>query len=296
MTHEPENCEANGFIGRAALATDEDRLAALKLVRSGAIMELGQVLRPHAPHYSGVQPPFLMNLWTTAQGVIRALARKGITNAPGVNLEHASMTFHAGTHVDSLGHFTAGQHMYGGRSADKVIGDLGLYDLGAEMIPVIIARAVLLDVAKAENAESLAGGQVVTRQLLQAAETAAGTRLGAGDVALIRTGWGQFYRSDPVKYVKSEPGLDLDAARYLTEAGVIAIGADNMAVEVMPGTDPKISMPVHQHTLVECGVYLIENLDLEALAASGYNEICFVMLAIRIKGATGTPARPIALL
>jgi len=296
MNHNPENCEANGFVGRAALVSDADRLDALRLAKTGAVMELGQVLRPHAPHYSGVQPPFLMNLWTTAQGVIRALHRKGVSNDPGVNLEHASMTFHAGTHIDSLGHFTAGQQMYGGRSADQVIGDLGLYDLGAEMIPAMVARAVLLDVAATEGKTTLAGGQVVTREMLQAAETAAGTRIGAGDVALIRTGWGQFYHADAAKYVKSEPGLDLDAAHYLTEAGVIAIGADNMAIEVMPGTDPKISMPVHQHTLVECGVYLIENMYLDALANSGRKEICFVMLAIRIKGATGTPARPIALL
>lgn len=296
MKHNPENCEANGFVGRAASLSDADRLDALKLAKTGAIMELGQILRPHAPHYPGVQPPFLMNLWTTAQGVIRALQRKGVSNDPGVNLEHATMTFHVGTHIDSLGHFTAGQQMYGGRSADQVIGDLGLYDLGAEMIPAIIARAVLLDVAATEGKSTLAGGQAVTREMLQAAETAAGTRIGAGDVALIRTGWGQFYHADAAKYVKSEPGLDLDAAQYLTEAGVTAIGADNMAIEVMPGTDPKISMPVHQHALVECGVYLIENMDLDALANSGRKEICFVMLAIRVKGATGTPARPVALL
>lgn len=296
MKHSHETCEANGFVGRAALVSDADRLEALKLAKTGAIVELGQVLRPHAPHFPGVQPPFLMNLWTTAQGVIRALQRKGVSNDPGVNLEHATMTFHAGTHIDSLGHFTAGQQMYGGRSADEVIGDLGLYDLGADMIPAIVARAVLLDVAATEGKTSLEGGQVVTRQMLQDAEAAAGTRIGTGDVALIRTGWGQFYRADTAKYVQSEPGLDLDAARYLTEAGVIAIGADNLAIEVMPGSDPKISMPVHQHTLVECGVYLIENMDLDALAQSGHKEICFVMLAIRIKGATGTPARPIALL
>ncbi|MGX0978814.1 kynurenine formamidase [Roseovarius sp. MBR-51] len=296
MKHSYESCEANGFVGRAALISDTDRLEALKLAKTGAVMELGQVLRPHAPHFSSVQPPFLMNLWTTAQGVIRALQRKGVSNDPGVNLEHATMTFHAGTHIDSLGHFTAGQQMYGGRSADEVVGDLGLYDLGADMIPAIVARAVLLDVAATEGKTSLEGGQVVTRQMLQDAETATGTRIGAGDVALIRTGWGQFYRADAIKYVKSEPGLDLDAAQYLTEAGVIAIGADNLAIEVIPGTDPKISMPVHQHTLVECGVYLIENMDLDALAKSGRKITCFVMLAIRIKGATGTPARPIALL
>lgn len=284
------------YAGRAATATDASRLAALRLVRTGAVVELGQVLNSRAPHFPAIQPPFVMNLWSTAQGVIRALRRKGVRNDPGVNLDHACMTFHAGTHIDALGHFSAGQRMYGGRDVETVVGDLGLRDLGADMIPAIIARGVLLDVAHMGRNGALAAGEVVTRAALQKAEEDAGTRLREGDVALIRTGWARTYRENPAIYAKSEPGPDLDAARYLTDAGVIAIGADNMAVEVTPGHDPAVSMPVHQHTLVDCGVYLIENMDFDALAASGHRQICFLLLTPRIGGATGSPARPVAIL
>ena len=55
--------------------------------------------------------------------------------------------------------------------------------------------------------------------------------------------------------------LDLE-----TGADVVAIGCDNMAVEVMPNPDRGLMMPVHQHVLAEAGVYLIENLALEEAA------------------------------
>ena len=46
----------------------------------------------------------------------------------------------------------------------------------------------------------------------------------------------------------------------------MAIGADNMAVEVLPGTNhPDVMMPVHQHYLAEAGVQLIENLALSGI-------------------------------
>ena len=292
-----ERIHVAGFAGRAAAAGGAERLEAIKLAATGEVIELSHKLQAHAPHYSGIHPPFLMNLWTGAHGVIRALRRKGVvTNEPGVNLEHVSMTLHVGTHVDALGHFSAGQRMYGDRTIDQTVGDLGLYELGADTIPVVIARGLLLDVARMEGGAHLEAGRVVTRDMLIRAEAEAGTKVGRGDVVLIRTGWGRYYGSDPARYIKSEPGIDLDAARYLTDAGVFVIGSDNMAIEVMPGVDPAVSMPVHQHTLVDCGVYLVENMALDELAEKGRSTFCFIMLATRFKGATASPTRPIAIL
>ena len=75
----------------------------------------------------------------------------------------------------------------------------------------------------------------------------------------------------------------------------MAIGADNMAVEVLPNPDHTLGLPVHQYALSQCGVYLIENLALEELAQDGISTTCFILLATKFKGATGAPARPIAL-
>ena len=102
--------------------------------------------------------------------------------------------------------------------------------------------------------------------------------------------------TDNARYLDGEPGINLAAAQWLTKQGVTAIGTDTMAVEVLPGEDaPEIQMPVHQHCLVEAGVYLIENLLLTPLVTAGVSEFCFVLLPVKFKGATGSPARPIAM-
>ena len=76
--------------------------------------------------------------------------------------------------------------------------------------------------------------------------------------------------SNNEKYLAGEPGLDLNAARWLTKQDTIAIGADNMAVEVLPGTNhPEIMMPVHQHCLAEADVHFVENLSLSELIQNG---------------------------
>ena len=87
----------------------------------------------------------------------------------------------------------------------------------------------------------------------------------------------------------------MPAAHWLTSRGVVAIGADNMAVEVLPNPDRQLGMPVHQHALVEAGVYLIENLALDELARDSIAQCCFILLATKFKGATGCPVRPVGI-
>ena len=54
-------------------------------------------------------------------------------------------------------------------------------------------------------------------------------------------------------------------------------------------------MPVHQHCLAEAGVYLVENLALDALAKAGIHSFCLAMIPIKFKGATDSPVRPVAM-
>ena len=54
-------------------------------------------------------------------------------------------------------------------------------------------------------------------------------------------------------------------------------------------------MAVHVHLLVESGIHIIENLNLEELARDGVLEFLFVATPLKIRGATGSPIRPFAL-
>jgi len=58
---------------------------------------------------------------------------------------------------------------------------------------------------------------------------------------------------------------------------------------------PVPEMPVHVHLLVESGIHIIECLNLEELAADGVHEFAFAAVPMKIRGATGAPVRPLAL-
>ena len=206
------------------------------------------------------------------------------------------MTYHVGTHVDALGHFSCGEYMHGGLSVDETVGDLGLRDLDAAKIPSMVSRAVLLDVSGLDGGDYLEAGRPVGARDLADVVHNRNVTLKKGDIVILHTGWGRFYGDRRSDYATRCPGLSLDGAHYLTDHGVLAIGADTMAVEVMPGVDPEIVMPVHVHTLVERGVFLIENLNTRDLAASGATVFTLMMLPLNLSGATASPVRPLAIL
>ncbi len=282
-------------IGAANLITPEKRLAALRSITEGRLFDLSHEISPAAPFMAPNQTPFLMSLWASWRDSIKRRRKMGASNDAGANVERIEMTAHVGTHMDALGHFSIGDRLYNGLSAEETVTDWGLAQLGIEQAPAMITRGLLLDVAALDGGAHLEPGRVVAPDDLARAANSASAAIEPGDMVLIRTGWGRYFGADNARYLEGEPGIDRPAARWLTERGVAAIGCDNMAIEVLPNPDPTLSMPVHQHALAEAGVYLIENLALEALAASGVRAFCLILLPIKFKGATGSPVRPVAL-
>jgi len=74
------------------------------------------------------------------------------------------------------------------------------------------------------------------------------------------------------------------------------VGADNMAWDEIGLIDPdlKMTLPGHAILLVRNGIYILENLYLEELARDKSYEFTFICLPLKIRGATGSPVRPIA--
>lgn len=282
-------------IGAGNLLTAERRLAALGLVREGRVYDVSHEISMGAPFLVPNQTPFLLSIWASWRDSIRRRRGAGATNDAGSNVERIEMTAHVGTHIDALGHFSKGDRLYNGLSAAETVTDWGLVKLGIEHAPPMITRGVLLDVAGLDGGPHLAAGRVVTPDDLARAAERAQVAPAPGDIVLIRTGWGRYFGADNARYLAGEPGIDVAAAQWLTRQGVVAIGCDNMAVEVLPNPDRGLSMPVHQHALAEAGVYLIENLVLDDLARDHVAAFCFILLATKFRGATGSPVRPVAL-
>ena len=114
--------------------------------------------------------------------------------------------------------------------------------------------------------------------------------IGRGDIVLVRTGkisqW-----SDPVAFNAGAPGLGREPATHLYDAGMAVLGTDTAAVEPTPFKDPRNTL--HRAMLVEAGVHLIENLDLEGVCRDGVAEGLFVALPLKFTGATGSWLRPV---
>ena len=73
------------------------------------------------------------------------------------------------------------------------------------------------------------------------------------------------------------------------------MGADTLAFECLPAEQGHALLPAHRVLLVERGINIIEAMDLDGLAAAGAYEFVFVLSHLNIHGATGAPARPLAL-
>ena len=119
--------------------------------------------------------------------------------------------------------------------------------------------------------------------------------LQAGDAVLLHTGWGRLWGVDNAKYATRSPGIGVAAAEWLAKKDVLLFGADTGPVEILPNPDPQIDLPVHQIALVVNGIFLLENLKLDQLAAAHAYEFAFVVQPLKIKGGTGSTVAPIAI-
>jgi kynurenine formamidase len=212
------------------------------------------------------------------------------TSASGVVV----MPEHSGTHIDALSHQAENLVLHGGAHIDTgVQTSTGFKVHGIETMAPLVGRGVLLDAARDGR---LPPDHTISRQDLERAATAAGVEVRAGDVVLVRTGFGALW-GDPDQYLKAA-GVSAGASRWLVDVGVRAVGADNMAWDVISSkADPEVgvTLPGHLLLLVRAGIPIIENLNLEELAAAGVHEFAFVCLPLKMRGATGSPVRPIAL-
>ena len=204
------------------------------------------------------------------------------------------MYTHTGTHIDSLNHFGVDGQIYNGFSAKDHLGSRNWTKAGVDVIPPIIARTVLLDIAKLKGVECLEDSYAITVADIEEELERPGLAIEEGNAVFVRTGR-MAYWPDGTKTMGNPPGLSLDAARWLTAQGISVIGADQECVEVGPSQHEDNWLPGHGHFLTESGVPMIELLNLEELSADGVSEFCLIAAPIRLKGATGAPIRPLAL-
>jgi kynurenine formamidase len=248
------------------------------------VFDLEQVRWSGAPIHPGHAPPGFSYLLHRRHEP-RVATPDGRTGSAGTLITSE----HAGTHIDALCHQAVDLELCGGVDARAAATAFGYTELGVETIAPIVARGWLIDLGTAEP-DRWVGLDEVRR-----AADAQGVHPSVGDVVLVRTGNGANW-DDEARYLRGA-GMTGEVSQWLAGAGVTAVGADNMAWDYAGGVDPDlgISLPGHVILLVRSGIYIIENLFLEELAAAGSHEFTFVCTPLKVRGATGSPVRPIAL-
>jgi kynurenine formamidase len=204
---------------------------------------------------------------------------------------------HVGTHIDGLAHVSHCGELYGGVSAAEVQVGGRFSQHGMETVAPMVCRGVLLDVPAALGVPACDPAYEITPDDLDACVERQETPVRAGDVVLVRSGWGQRWDDGPA-YLGREsgvPGVGDRGAKWLAAAEVRAAGADTIAFEHLPAGQGHAVLPAHRVLLVEHGIHIIESLALEELAADGVHEFVFVLSPLKLVGATGSPVRPIAI-
>jgi kynurenine formamidase len=279
--------------------TAEDVRGALALVKRGRVYDLDCGRFPGMPMFSA-HPPFQVLTYRSPRG-IENQGDQGWLEPNQVNFHwHSEMvmgTVHSGTHIDAFSHITCGEDdaWFGGGSSDRDLGDFGPLRGDATEIPSLIARGVLIDVAGFRGVDALPAHEAIGPDELRKVLVHHGLELRSGDVAIVRTGYLGGWPDADFITAHEQAGIDRDAALWLADQGVVAVGGDTESLEVLPSTVPGNPHPVHIVLLRERGIFIIEMIDCEQLARDGVHEFCFVCLPLSIRGATGSMVRPVAI-
>ncbi|MFK2825725.1 cyclase family protein [Bacillus sp. B190/17] len=284
-------------IGRLNLITPESRAKVMASIDQSRAFDLSVDYFMGMPSWSAAgDPPYQIWMTHTPTGNVNdnllnvSKESKELISYSG---DAISMYTHCGTHIDTFNHFGYRGEIWNGFNEAEHLGSRHWNKCGPEKFPVIIARAVMLDIPAAKGVETLPPSYGIGKEDLQDAMDKQGVSIEAGDIVMIRTGQMTVW-PDRDKYLTNSPGLNLEGAEFLAGLGAMIIGADNIALEQNPSPEPDNYFPVHTYLFSEVGIPIIELLWLEELAKEKIYEVGFMGRAMPLVGATGAPLQPIA--
>lgn len=282
---------ADDQAGRSNLMTPAKALEAAALMKTGNVVSLGRTYEAGMPLF-GARAFALRGTGGLAGG---PLAKNGVIwNDDFLATEIGQV----GTQFDGLSHIgihEGGKNkFYNGIESGEMNGSYGMNKLGMEHVKPFFTRGILVDMVGLLG-RNMEVGEEISAQHIKDALAKQGTAMpGEGDVVVFHTGHGDLWMVDNAKFNSGCPGIGLEAAAMLVEAGVAVVGSDTWPVEVVPNPDPNLAFPVHQEFLPKNGIFIHENLASERLAEAGVYEFAYIFSPVPIKGATGSPGAPLA--
>jgi kynurenine formamidase len=236
-----------------------DVLTLSETLRGARFIDLSQTLEEHMPHYP-THSKYFHNLWGSYWHGNRSLSYQ------------ITMNEHNGTHVDAPAHFASDAKPH----AHVTIEDVPVAKL--------IGRGARID------CRGMQEGDYVSKGFITDWESKHGA-LQTGDIIAFNFGWSAHWglRPNGQRYLNDWPGVGMDAAEYLIEKSVAALGVDTLS------PDPPAALagkPIHP-VVLEKQILIIENLtNLEQLP----DFFLFLALPLKIRGGSGSPIRAVGIL
>lgn len=233
--------------------------------------------------------------------------------APGIwegTDDMVTMSTCAGTHVDALCHISYDDALYNGTPVSVVSASGGAARLGAEKLPDIVTRGILIDLPRLKGVDGLDEidpGYAITAEDLDGAVDAAGVEVEPGDVLLVRTGEMRHYRAGRrQRYAVGDqarlPGLSVHSIEWIRDHDVAGAFTDTYAYEAFPPSmaDWSDCLVVHMIQLRDMGLLQGQNWDLEdlsvACAEAGRSTVLLTASPEPLVGASSAPVAPVAVL
>lgn len=275
-------------IGNANHLSPELALNAARLVKTGKVYSLGIETNKKTPAFGGRY--FNVLIHETNQ-----LGIDGVGPTQGSYLDDVYIGYvGVGSQLDGLSHLGIGNTYYNCHQVKDFARSDGVTKLGIEKVPNIVTRGVLIDMAAFFGKPVVDAGTEFNRKEIEAQAKKQGIEIRRGDVVLFNTGWNSLIGTDDARYASGEPGLGVDGAKYLAEKGIVAVGADNFGVDVVPLPSGNFA-EVHQTLITKNGIYVLENMHTAALAADKAYEFMFVLGPIKITGGVQSFVNPTAI-
>ena len=250
--------------------------AAAAEIKTGEVVSMSNVLADGIPLFGTRFSKDIL----TAVGLVPG-AEFGKNNATYMEDTWLSQS-HVGTHFDGLGHIGIKDCYYNQTPMGKYMTQNGLKKLGLEHLNTFATRGVIIDMVRVFKeagklkknpnckGDCIDGGTVFTAADIQAGLKMYNVTLREGDAVFINTGYEDLFLQYPAMnavYNASEPGIGMEAAKWLADQKVVAIGSDTFALEVWPSEDPSQGIPVHVFLLPNNGIHIIENVRTDLIAA-----------------------------
>ena len=268
------------------LSTEKTARAAA-LIKTGKTYGLGMVTGRDTPAYGPREYDVTVLQLSDGSG-----APLGANKATG-NDDIVDVWVGIGSQIDGLGHMGIDHRYYNGVPVADFVTTQGLTQFGTHNLPPIATRGILLDMTKTFG-NPVPAGTSFNRAEINAAAKAAGVTIEKGDIVIFHTG--TMKAQEGMKQLSPvEPGLGVGGAQYLADLGVVAVGSDTWAVEVIPFEDETRPFDVHLTLLAKNGVYILENMVTQSLADDGATEFFFTLGAPRLEGTVQAIINPVAI-